>query len=69
MGSLLFKRKQVRLHLYKSDPSIEGVLMERPNGFYRLAKPELVLEQNQNHSLEGEVWVPREHVMFVQVLS
>jgi hypothetical protein len=67
--SLFFKKKQVRLHLHADAPSIDGILVARPNGFYRVLKPEVVLEENQSHSLEGEVWVQRENVLFLQVLS
>lgn len=67
--SLFFKRRQVRLHLHDNAPSINGILIERPNGFYRVLKPEVVLEENMSHALEGEVWVARENVLFLQVLA
>lgn len=67
--SLLFRKRQVRLHLHNDAPSIDGILVERPNGFYRVMKPEVVLEENQSHALDGEVWVARENVLFLQVLA
>ncbi len=68
--SLFFKRANVRLHIIgEGSPSIEGILVERPNHFYRLLKPEVVHEENQNISLTGEVWVPAERVLFMQVMA
>lgn len=55
--------------MHDNAPSINGILIERPNGFYRVLKPEVVLEENMSHALEGEVWVARENVLFLQVLA
>lgn len=67
--SMFFKRRQVRIHLNDNPASIDGILIERPNGFYRVLKPEVVLDENQSHALEGEVWVARENVLFLQVFA
>lgn len=65
--NLFFKRRQVRLHL--NDKSLEGILIERPNGFYRLVNASVIAEADQTYPVEGEVWIPHEKVIFLQVLA
>ncbi len=67
--SLFFKPKMVRLHLKNEAPSVEGILTSRPNGFYKLAKPELLSAERENMALDGEVWIPEKEVLLMQVLT
>lgn len=64
-----FKPRMVRLHLKDEAPSLEGILTGKPNGFYKIIKPELIHAERENLALEGEVWIPEKQVLFVQVLS
>jgi hypothetical protein len=60
----------VRLHFVDDRrPSVEGVLLGRPNGFFRLAQPTVVQGSGESYEAEGEAWVPRENVLWVQVLA
>jgi hypothetical protein len=60
----------VRLHQLDPAPTLEGILTGVPAGHYRLLKPSLVSEPGQTHRLESpELLVPRERVVFVEVLS
>lgn len=64
----MFRRHLVRLHLVDPHPTIEGILVGRMNGHYRLLKCSLLEAPDRTHQLEGEVWVPRERVVLVQRL-
>ncbi len=67
---MMFRRKRlVRLHQLGDSPSYEGILVGRPNGFYRLVNGNLVEAPGRSTSLEGETWVPRERVVLMQVLK
>jgi len=63
---MFWRRRQVRIHLKEDAPSVEGVLVERPNGFYRLEAAKAMSEASEHISLEGVVWIPRENVLFWQ---
>lgn len=65
----LFRRRLVRLHLVDPLPSIEGILVSAFDGHYRLKKVELLEAPERTQKLEGEAWVPRERVIFVQRLG
>lgn len=69
MFTAKWRQQMVRLHLEGNNPSIEGMLFEKPGDFYRLLKPELISAENSNVSMDGEVWVPRDRVLFCQVLA
>jgi hypothetical protein len=64
----LFRKRHVRLHLSEPDPSLEGFLVGKVSGHYRLLRPKLLEAADRTHSLEGEAWIPCERVVFVQVL-
>lgn len=66
---LLLRRRLVRLHLAAPFPSIEGILVSTLGGHYRLLKPEVLEAADRTRELEGEVWVPKERVVFVQRLG
>lgn len=59
----------VRLHLKDDRPSIEGFLRWRPGSHYRLLKASVFEAEDRSHSIDGETWVPRENVLFLQKLS
>lgn len=66
----MFPRKRlVRLHLTGDQPSFEGVLVGRMDGHYQLQAPKLLVSEDQTQTLDGSVLVPRERVLFVQVLG
>lgn len=64
----LWRRKLVRLHLEDPAPSIGGILLGTMGGHYRLLKPELLEGENRTHQLDGEVWVDKARVVFLQIL-
>lgn len=75
IGRLIYAmrgKRRVRLHLeVKPDTpveTIEGVLVGRWSGHYVLLLPRVVRGEDTSTSLEGEVEVPAERVVFVQVL-
>lgn len=75
VGRMLYAmrgKRRVRLHLeVKPDTpveTIEGVLAGRWAGHYVLLLPKIVRGEGAAISLEGEVEVPAERVVFVQVI-
>jgi hypothetical protein len=69
MASWFWQPKQVRIHVHGQEQSIDGILISRPNHFYRLAQPKLVVAENISQALDGEAWVPSDRVLFLQVLT
>jgi hypothetical protein len=65
---LYLRRRLVRLHQLDPAPSVEGILIGRYDGHYRLLKPAVIEAVGQTRELGGEAWVPCERVVFVQVL-
>ena len=66
---MMRKKRMVRLHLYKDAPSIEGILVARSAGYYKIVKPVLLASEGQSHEMDGEVWVPVANVLMVQVIG
>ena len=66
---LLFRKRLVRLHFVDDSPSIDGVYVGTSAGHYVIAKAGLVREEDDPVTLDGEAWVPKERVLFMQVLS
>lgn len=64
----LLRRRLVRLHLVDPFPSIEGILISALDGHYRLKKVDLLEGPERTQRLEGEAWVPKARVIFVQRL-
>jgi hypothetical protein len=65
------RRRLVVIHQH-AGPTLEGVLVYRSKDCYRLAFPKLVQmadDERQTVSLDGEVEVPRERVLFLQLLA
>ena len=63
----LGRRRLVRLHLVDPYPSVNGIYMGRVDGHYRLLKPELLEASDRTQELSGELWVPSERVVYMQV--
>jgi hypothetical protein len=59
----------VILHQLDPAPSVKGILAGRVAGHYRLLNAQLLEAADRSHALPGEVWVPRERVILVQILS
>ena len=62
-------KRRVRLHLDGTDASIDGVLLGCWGGHYVLTLPRVVEAEDRSVPLEGMVEVPRERVLFVQVIA
>lgn len=62
------RRKRVRVHFLNFDPSVEGILVSSFGDHYRLLKPALIEAPDRTHDLTGEVWIPRERVVFLEVI-
>lgn len=63
------RRRLLRLHLIKQEPSIEGVFLGFQAGHYRLANASMLETTERTHALEGETWVPRDRVLYGQVIG
>ena len=61
------RKRLVRVH-QADGPTLEGILLQRRPD-YRLAAPKMLETEDQTHSLDGEVEIPRERVLFVQLLA
>ena len=59
-------RRRVRLHLKDGSPSIEGVLFGTVDGHYLLKAARLLKSADETISLQGDVEVPRQNVLFLQ---
>lgn len=57
---------RVRLHFSGDEPSIEGVLVERPGPFYRLEQVTVIETSDRQHEVPGRSWVPAGHVLWMQ---
>ena len=70
---IVFRRRHVRVHQSDPAPSIEGVLVGKPwrnAGHYVIRKAGLVLAPGQTVDSDSkEIWVPRERVLFVEVIK
>lgn len=64
-----FPSRLVRLHLKDENRSLEGVWIGLDASHYRLANVSQLETLDRTIELEGEVWVPRERVLHVQVLG
>lgn len=66
---MMRKKRRVRLHMVNQAPSVEGIWVNRAAGHYVLAAATLLEREDASHELEGELWVPRERVLYVQVVG
>jgi len=66
---MLRRRKRLlRLHLEGREESVEGILLGFEAGHYRLANARL-LETAERSIGIGETWVPRDKVVYAQVVG
>lgn len=61
-------RKLARIHLRNGAPSVEGILVGAAGGRYVLLTPR-VLQDPEPADLTGHLEVPKENVIFIQVLA
>ena len=66
---MLLRKRLVRLHLVDQNRSFEGVLVGMDANHYRLANPKQLESAERSFELQGEAWVPRDRVLYVQVLG
>jgi hypothetical protein len=62
------RRRLVVVH-QDAGPTVEGVLVHRSMDCYRIANPRLLEAEGQTVPLDGVVEVPRERVLFLQLLA
>lgn len=65
----LRRRRHVRLHLAGDAPSVEGIFVGFWAGHYVLHTPAVLEAVDKTRSLEGNLRVPRDRVLFVQELA
>lgn len=56
------------VHTKENGPSFEGVLTGMEAGHYVVAACQLLESADASHALDGDVWIPRENVLHVQVI-
>lgn len=61
------RKRLVRIH-QADGPTLEGILIQRRPD-YRLAAAKLIVEEDQTQPLDGDAEIPRERVLFVQLLA
>ena len=66
---ILIRKRKVRAHLADKEFSIEGILMGMQAGHYRLANASHLESEGRTHSLEGEVWIPRDRIVYLQIIG
>ena len=63
---MFWRKRKVRVHLKDATESLDGILVERPGQFYRLARAAVVVADNVSQPIEGDTYVPAENVLFWQ---
>ena len=63
------RRRLVRLHFDGKDFSIEGILLSVTATHYRLANASHLETDERTHALDGETWVPRANVIYLQIIG
>lgn len=69
LGISEFEPRRVRLHFHDQTSSLEGIWVGMAAEHYRLAKAEQLESVDRTLELDGEAWVPRERVLYLQVLG
>jgi hypothetical protein len=67
--ALFLRKRRVRLHLKDENRSLEGIWIGMGAGHYRLASATQLEAVDRTIELEGEAWVPRERVLYMQVIG
>ena len=65
---LILRRRRVRLHQLDPAPTIEGLLVNSWDGHYRLLKASVLEGPDRTIELSGDVWVPKERVVFIETV-
>ena len=67
-GLIVLRRKCLARVHQENGPTLEGILVaRRPD--YRLAAPKMIEGEDRTVPLDGDVEIPRERVVFVQLLA
>lgn len=64
---MIRRKRLVRAHIEGKDFSIEGVLVSQTRRHYVLANASHLESAERTHPLDGQVWLPRERVLYLQV--
>lgn len=67
--AIFVRKRRVRLHLKDEDRSLEGIWVGMAAGHYRLAAVQQLEDHDRSFAVEGEAWVPRDRVLYLQVLG
>jgi hypothetical protein len=62
------RARKVSLHTDKG-PSIDGILLGKSHGHYILRAAALLKDEEASYDLDGEVRVPKDRVVFYQVVD
>lgn len=69
----VLRRRHVRIHQADPAPSVEGILVGKPwrnAGHYVVRRPGIIAAPEVTVESDArEVWVPREKVLFLEVLK
>lgn len=69
---MMFRRRVVRVHQNDPAPTVEGILVGKPwdhAGHYVVRKPSVLTAPEHSVPLDAnEVWIPREKVVFLEVM-
>lgn len=66
------RKRLVRIHFKPavSPDSVEGVLVSTAAGHYQLANARHIdAETGASRAIDGEAWIPRENVLYPQVIG
>ena len=70
---MMLRYREVRVHQNDDAPSIEGVLVGKPwrnSGHYVVRKSAIITAPGQSIPSESkEIWIPREKVLFLEVIK
>lgn len=71
---LFGRRRLVQVIQEGNGPTIEGVLVSKSFESYRVTKAKLLVPTDDEHQvqsrpLEGDIEIPRERVVFIQLLA
>lgn len=66
---MFLRKRRVRVHLLNETRSVEGVWVGNSGGHYRLAAAQQLESDDRVIALDGEAWIPRERVLYMQVVG
>lgn len=65
----LRRKRRVRIHMHRPEaPSVEGILAGRWGGHYVVLAAKVLEAEDRSIALDGHLEIPRENVLFVQVI-